>query len=150
MIRIDLRGIRSPDDSREWLETDGRGGYASSTLTNCHTRRYHGLLVANLQTPAGRHLLLSKLEDSLLAGGEEHFFSSHRYPGVLFPPGQPVLDEFLLDLCPSFISRAGKAIVKKSILTPRAKEILLVRYDLERCPQGSILRLKPFLAFRGH
>ncbi|MDP3096537.1 MAG: glycogen debranching enzyme N-terminal domain-containing protein, partial [Syntrophales bacterium] len=82
MIRIDLREIRPPDDSREWLETDGRGGYASSTLANRHTRRYHGLLVANLQTPEGRHLLLSKLEDSLLVGGEEHFFSSHRYPGV--------------------------------------------------------------------
>ncbi|MBU4371527.1 MAG: glycogen debranching enzyme N-terminal domain-containing protein [Proteobacteria bacterium] len=106
MIQIDLREIRSPDDSREWLETDGRGGYASSTLENRHTRRYHGLLVANLQTPEGRHLLLSKLEDSLLAGGEEHFFSSHRYPGVLFPPDKPVLDEFLLDFFPA--SPAGR------------------------------------------
>ena len=150
MIRIDLREIRSPDDSREWIETDGRGGYASSTLENRHTRRYHGLLVANLQTPAGRHLLLSKLEDSLLAGGEEHFFSSHRYPGLLFPPDQPVLEEFLLDLCPSFTSRAGRIHVKKSILMPQGKETLLIRYDLERCPQGGILRLKPFLAFRGH
>ena len=150
MIRIDLREIRSPDDSREWLETDGRGGYASSTLANCHTRRYHGLLVANLQTPAGRHLLLSKLEDSLLTGGEEHFFSSHRYPGLLFPPDQPVLEEFLLDFCPSFTSRAGGIPVKKSILMPHGKETLLIRYDLERCPQGGILRLKPFLAFRGH
>lgn len=150
MIRIDLREIRSPDDSREWIETDGRGGYASSTLANRHTRRYHGLFMANLQTPAGRHLLLSKLEDSLLTGGEEHFFSSHRYPGLLFPPGQPVLEEFLLDLCPSFASRAGGIPVKKSILMPHGKEILLVRYDLERCPQGGILRLKPFLAFRGH
>jgi predicted glycogen debranching enzyme len=150
MIRIDLREIRSPDDSREWLETDGRGGYASSTLANRHTRRYHGLHVANLQTPAGRHLLLSKLEDSLLAGGEEHFFSSHRYPGLLFPPDQPILEEFLLDLCPSFTSRAGRIPVKKSILMPQGKETLLVRYDLERCPQGGILRLKPFLAFRGY
>ena len=150
MIRIDLREIWSPDDSREWIETDGRGGYASSTLVNRHTRRYHGLLVANLQTPAGRHILLSKLEDSLLAGGEEHFFSSHRYPGLLFPPDQPVLDEFLLEFFPSFTSRAGKIPVKKSILMPHGKEILLVRYDLERCPRGGILRLKPFLAFRGH
>ncbi len=150
MIRIDLREFQSSDDSREWLETDGRGGSASSTLANRHTRRYHGLYMANLQTPAGRHLLLSKLEDSLLAEGEEHFFSSHRYSGVLFPPGQPVLEEFLLDLCPSFISRAGRILVKKSILMPLGKGILLIRYDLERCPKGSILRLKPFLAFRGY
>jgi len=150
MIRIDLRKIRSSDDSREWLETDGQGGYASSTLENRHTRRYHGLHMANLQTPAGRHLLLSKVEDSLLAGGEEHFFSSHRFPGLLFPPDQPVLEEFLLDLCPSFTSRAGGIVVKKSILMPRGKEILLVRYDLDRCPKGGILRLKPLLAFRGY
>jgi glycogen debranching enzyme len=150
MIRIDFGEIQFPDHDREWLETDGRGGYASSTLENRHTRRYHGLLVANLQTPEGRHVLLSKLEDSLLAGGEEQFFSSHRYPGVLFPPGPPVLREFLLDTCPRFIGRAGRTTVKKSILMPRGKGILLVRYDLERCPKGGILRLKPFLAFRGY
>jgi predicted glycogen debranching enzyme len=150
MIRIDFGEIRSPEDDREWLETDGRGGYAASTLQNCHTRRYHGLHVANLRAPEGRYLLLSKLEDSLLAGGEEYFFSSHRYPGVLFPPGPPILTEFLLDLCPSFTFRAGRTIVKKSILMPRRKGVLLVRYDLDRCPKGSILRLKPFLAFRGY
>ena len=150
MIRIDFGEIQFPDDDREWLETDGRGGYASSTLQNRHTRRYHGLLVANLQTPEGRHVLLSKLEDSLQAGGEEQFFSSHRYPGVLFPPGPPVLREFLLDTCPRFIGRAGGTTVKKSILMPRGKGTLLVRYDLERCPKGGILRLKPFLAFRGY
>jgi predicted glycogen debranching enzyme len=150
MIRIDFGEIRSPEDDREWLETDGRGGYAASTLQNCHTRRYHGLLVANLRAPEGRYLLLSKLEDSLLAGGKEYFFSSHRYPGVLFPPGPPILTEFLLDLCPGFTFRAGRTIVKKSILMPRRKGILLVRYDLDRCPKGSVLRLKPFLAFRGY
>ena len=150
MIRIDLRETGSPDDSREWLETDGRGGYASSTLANLHTRRYHGLLVANLQDPEGRHLLLSKLEDSLLVDGKEHFFSSHRFPGLLFPPDQPVLDGFLLDFCLRFTSRAGKIPVKKSILMPRGQETLLVRYDLDRCPRGGILRLKPLLAFRGY
>ncbi|MCX5837764.1 MAG: glycogen debranching enzyme N-terminal domain-containing protein [Deltaproteobacteria bacterium] len=150
MIRIDFREIRLPDDDREWLETDGRGGYASSTLENRHTRRYHGLLVANLRTPEGRHVLLSKLEDSVQAGGEEQFFSSHRYPGVLFPPDPPVLEEFLLDTCPRFISQIGRTTVKKSILMPRGKGILLVRYDLNRCPKGGILRLKPFLAFRGY
>ena len=97
MIRIDSGKIRSTEDDREWLETDGRGGYASSTLENCHTRRYHGLLVANLRTPEGRHVLLSKIEDSLRGGEEEYFLSSHRYPGVLFPAGPPVLEEYRQD-----------------------------------------------------
>jgi predicted glycogen debranching enzyme len=150
MIRIGFEEIQPPDDDREWLETDGRGGYASSSLQNRHTRRYHGLLVANLKKPEGRHVLLSKLEDSLLAGDEEFFFSSHRYPGLLFPPGPPVLEVFFLDLSPRFTCRAGRINVKKSILMPRGKGTLLVRYDLERCPKESILRLKPLLAFRGY
>jgi predicted glycogen debranching enzyme len=150
MIRIDFGEFQPPDDDREWLETDGGGGYASSTLENRHTRRYHGLLVANLRKPEGRHVLLSKLEDSLLAGGEEFFFSSHRYPGVLFPPGPSVLESFSLDLSPRFVCRAGRMNVKKSILMPHGKGTLLVRYDLDRCPKDGILRLKPFLAFRGY
>jgi predicted glycogen debranching enzyme len=150
MIRIAFEEIQPPDEDREWLETDGGGGYASSTLENRHTRRYHGLFVANLKKPEGKHVLLSKLEDSLVAEGEEYVFSSHRYPGVLFPPGPPVLESFLLDIAPRFICRAGRMHVTKSILMPRGKGTLLVRYDLERCPKDSILRLKPFLAFRGY
>ncbi len=150
MIRIDFGKNEPPDDGREWLETDGGGGYASSTLENRHTRRYHGLFVANLKQPEGRHVLLSKLEDSLVAEGEEFFLSSHLYPGVLFPTGPPRLDHFSLDLYPRFVYRAAGMTVKKSILMPRGKGVLLIRYDLERFPKDSILRLKPFLAFRGY
>ncbi|HOI17812.1 MAG TPA: glycogen debranching enzyme N-terminal domain-containing protein, partial [Geobacteraceae bacterium] len=48
----------------EWLDANGTGGYASSTIFSCHTRKYHGLLVTNLRDPAGRFVLLSKFEDS--------------------------------------------------------------------------------------
>jgi predicted glycogen debranching enzyme len=150
MFRIDFGEARCSDDHWEWLETDGCGGYAASSLENCHTRRYHGLYVANLKSPEGRHVLLSKLEDSLRVDGEEYFFTAHRYPGLLFPPGSPVLEEFLLDLCPHFSRQVGKTLVRKSILLPRGKGVLLVRYDLEPCPKNAVLRLKPFLAFRGY
>ena len=69
----------------EWIETNGRGGYASSTILNCHTRKYHGLLVANLDAPAGRYVLLSKFEDSLALPGREYFLTCHRYPKCFFP-----------------------------------------------------------------
>ena len=149
MIRIDCNESDPREIDREWLETDGRGGYASSTLEGCHTRRYHGLLVANLTAPEGRHVLLSKLEDSLLVKGKEHFFTSHRYPGVLFPPGPPLLQEFILDIHPRFTYRVGKICLQKSILLSRDRGILLIRYDLGRSPKG-LLRLKPFLAYRGY
>ena len=149
MIRIDCKESDPRKIDREWLETDGRGGYASSTLEGCHTRRYHGLLVANLTAPEGRHVLLSKLEDSLLVKGEEHFFTSHQYPGVLFPPGPPLLREFILDIHPRFTYRVGKICLQKSVLLVRDRGILLIRYDLDRSPKG-LFRLKPFLAYRGY
>ena len=150
MIRIDCKESDPRKIDREWLETDGRGGYASSTLGGCHTRRYHGLLVANLTAPEGRHVLLSKLEDSLLVEGEEHFFTSHRYPGVLFPPGPSLLQEFILDILPRFTYRAGGICLQKSVLLVRDRGILLIRYDLDRSPKKGLLRLKPFLAYRGY
>ena len=150
MIRIACKQNPLSETAFEWLETDGRGGYASTTLSGCHTRRYHGLLVANLAAPEGRHVLLSKLEDSLLAGGDEHFITSHRYPGLAFPPGGPPLEEFTLDLIPRFAYGMGEIRLEKRVLMVRDRDLLLVRYDLEGSPGGASLCLKPFLAFRGY
>ena len=60
-ITIDSRDIVRSQEALnyEWLETNGTGGYASSSILQCHTRKYHGLLVANLTRPSGRHILVS-------------------------------------------------------------------------------------------
>ena len=107
-------------------------------------------MVANLQAQEGRYVLFSKLEDSLSVAGDEYFFTSHRYPGVLFPQAPPILKEFLLDVCPRFIYRAGESSLLKSVLLVPEKGILLIRYDLVRSPRAGILRLKPLLAYRGY
>jgi predicted glycogen debranching enzyme len=150
MIRIDIAQAASSEIDREWLDTDGRGGYAASTLSGCHTRRYHGLMVANLRAPEGRHCLLSTLEDSLSFGNEEYFFTSHQYPGVLFPPGGSLLREFILDICPRFTYRAGEYRLQKSMTMVQGGNTLLVRYDLDGSHANGLLRLKPFLAYRGY
>ena len=72
---------------REWLETNGLGGFASSTIIGLNIRRYHGLLVAATKPPVGRMVLLSKLEETLVVGGKRFDLSANRYPGTVYPQG---------------------------------------------------------------
>src|SRR5579863_9776008 len=88
--------------SREWLETNGIGGFASSTIIGMNTRRYHGLLVAANSPPVGRLVLLSKLEETLIVDGNAYELSANRYPGVLHPQGYAFLKAFRLDPFPIF------------------------------------------------
>src|SRR5713226_8511053 len=82
---------------REWLETNGLGGFASSTINGLNTRRYHGLLVAATKPPVGRFVLLSKLEETLLVDGSFDL-SANRYPGVVHPQASGILSSFALIL----------------------------------------------------
>lgn len=133
----------------EWLETNGRGGYASSTILNCHTRKYHSLLMAALDSPPGRFSLLSKMDDSVVCGGTEHFLSRHQYPGLLFPDSASALAKFQLRPYPSFLHRAGEIDIRTSILMAQGENTTLIRYDVLNAPTPFVLRWKPFLAYRG-
>src|SRR5438552_9635517 len=82
---------------REWLETNGLGSFASSTITGLNTRRYHGLLTAATNPPVGRVLLLSKLEETLIVNGKRYDLSANQYPGAVHPRGFDYLREFRLD-----------------------------------------------------
>ena len=70
---------------REWLETNGLGGFASSTIVGLNTRRYHGLLIAATKPPVGRAVLLSKLEETLIIDGKRFDLSGIQNPGVIHP-----------------------------------------------------------------
>src|SRR5271165_744573 len=83
---------------REWLETNGIGGFASSTVAGANTRRYHGLLTAALRPPVGRHALLSKLEETLIVDERRYELSTNGYqPLVTHPEGYRMMREFRLD-----------------------------------------------------
>jgi len=151
MIQINFQKNPDRDPLKlEWLDTNGRGGYASSTLANCHTRKYHGLLVANLQSPPGRYVLLSKMEDSIRYQDKEHFLSQHQYPGVLFPPDSSFLNEFVLDVCPQFLFGVEGLQIRKSVMMLHGEDSVLIKYDVERCAEEALLCIKPFLAYRGY
>src|SRR4030081_1940590 len=85
---------------REWLETNGLGGFASSTIIGLNTRRYHGLLTAATKPPVGRLVLLSKLDETVIARDNRYELSANQYPGVIHPQGHQCLLEFRLDPFP--------------------------------------------------
>src|ERR1044072_8119716 len=86
--------------AREWLETNGLGGFASCTIADVHTRRYHGLLTAATKPPVGRVVMLSKLEATAVVHGMRYDLSANRYPGAVHPQGYLRLKEFRLDPFP--------------------------------------------------
>jgi predicted glycogen debranching enzyme len=134
----------------EWLETNGMGGYASSTILHCNTRKYHGLLVAALAEPAGRFTLLSKFEETLITRKGEIPLSCNLYPGVIHPDGYRHLYEFRIEEGPVSIYQAGDYTLSKSILMIQGENTVLVRYHLMQGSSPATLRLNPLLAFRRH
>ncbi len=101
---------------KEWLETNGLGDYASSSLVCCNTRKYHGLFVTELARPAGRYVLLSTLEESLLMADREFFFSCRKHPGVYFPRGHEYMQAASAGLWPSFRYRFGDVTLTRELM----------------------------------
>jgi predicted glycogen debranching enzyme len=137
--------------SREWLETNGLGGFACSTVVGLNTRRYHGLLVAALKPPGGRFVLLSKLEEVLEIRGKRFDLSANQYPGTVHPRGFQFLQQFCLDPFPVFVYRVGDVEIEKSVFMPQGENSTVVQYKL-RSSNGvpCSLELRPLIAFRDY
>src|SRR6059058_2863131 len=105
MISVDdkICGDISLASEREWLETNGLGGFASSTVTGMNTRRYHGLLVAATNPPVGRMVLLSKLEETLVMGERRLELGTNRYPGAIYPEGHQYYKSFSREPWATFV-----------------------------------------------
>lgn len=136
---------------KEWLLTNGLGDYASSTIVGCNTRKYHGLLVVNLEKPQGRYVLLSTLEESVTGQGKEFFFSCRKHPSVYFPKGHEYLEFMESSDWPIFRYRIGQLLVQRELVLVRGKSQILARYTVEwdgdDCPP-LLLHIKPLLAYR--
>jgi predicted glycogen debranching enzyme len=139
----------SAASSREWLETNGIGGYASSTIPGLNTRRYHGLLIAATDPPVGRTLLLSKLEECVVIGSERFDLCSNEYPGVIHPEGYRLIESFALNPFPTWTFRCGRALVEKTVFMAHGQNTTVVQYRLIE-GEGARLELSPLIAFRDH
>ena len=140
---------------REWLETNGLGGFASSTIIGLNTRRYHGLLVAATKPPVGRFVLLSKLEETLFIEGQAFELSANRYPGVVHPQGFRYLKQFRLDPFPVFTYEIEGIEIEKSVFMIQGENSTVVHYELKKnnhpeSPKNLWLELRPLIAFRDY
>jgi predicted glycogen debranching enzyme len=120
--------------NREWLVTNGLGGYASATAIGCNTRAYHGLLVAALQPPGNRRLLLSSLDEEINGLS----LANHKYPGVVHPQGFRYLQEFRIDPIPRFCYQVGKTRIEKTISMINGENTTIISYKIHN-GQGKML-----------
>jgi predicted glycogen debranching enzyme len=134
--------------SKEWLETNGLGGFASSTLIGCNTRRYHGLLVAATHPPAGRMMLVNGLEEWVVVGDTRYYLSCHQYPGVVHPRGFENLIGFRLDPWPIWTYRIGAMILEKSLTMIHGQNTVILTYKVRKEANGAELILRPLLTGR--
>ena len=136
--------------AREWLETNGIGGFASSSIINLNTRRYHGLLVAATKPPVGRVLLLSKLEETLIVDAERFELGANQYTGAIHPQGYRYLSSFRLDPLPIFTYRAGGLEIEKRIFLVQGENAAVIQYQIrgERKGRNCQLEVRPLIAFR--
>lgn len=114
----------------EWLVTNGIGGYASGTLAGANTRRYHGLLVAALNPPAQRQVLVAKVEEQLSFHRDACVeFSSNQFPGTVHPKGYCYLSSFERRPLPRFVYEIGHAKVAKTVFMPHGTNATIVEYE---------------------
>jgi predicted glycogen debranching enzyme len=134
----------------EWIETNGLGGYAASTVGGAHTRRYHGLLVAATHPPEGRMVLLSRLDETVVSGGERIELGCNRFPGAVHPEGHRRLRGFERDLFPVFEHAAGATRLRKTIAAIHGENTTVVQYEVLEADGPVTLELRPFVAARDH
>lgn len=135
---------------RELLRTNRSGAYSCSTIVDCNTRKYHGLLVVPVpELDDENHVLLSSLDATVIQHGAEFNLGLHKYQGNNFSPkGHKYIREFDCDKVPTTIYRVGGVILKKEVVFQHYEDRLLIRYTLVDAHSATILRFRPFLAFR--
>lgn len=135
---------------RELLRTNRSGAYSCSTIVDCNTRKYHGLLVVPVpELDNENHILLSSLDPTVIQHGAAFNLGLHKYHGGNYSPnGHKYIREFDCDKVPTTVYRVGNAVLKKEVVLQCYEERILVRYTLLEGQGTTLLQFRPFLAFR--
>jgi predicted glycogen debranching enzyme len=136
----------------EWLETNGIGGYASSTICGANTRRYHGLLVAATEPPVGRCVLLSKIEETIRSANGQYSLSTNIWPDTIDPKGFTHLKRFRLDPFPVWDFVAGGLCIERTLFMIHGSNAVALRWRIadqsESDREDKELVIRPLVAFR--
>ena len=133
---------------KEWIITNGIGGYSSSTIIGANTRKYHGLLVAPIMPPGNRQLILSKIDEALEIEGKTY----NLYTNVCknnISNGYKHLKKFEKEYIPIFTYEVEDTLIKKFICLEHGKNTVGVYYYIKNGKNASKLTLAPIVNFRG-
>ena len=135
---------------KELLRTNRSGAYSCSSIVDCNTRKYHGLLVVPVpELDDENHVLLSALDVSVIQHGAEFNLGLHKYQGDNYSPkGHKYIREFNCDKVPTTLYRVGGVLLKKEVVFQHFEDRILIRYTLVDAHSSTILQFRPFLAFR--
>lgn len=137
--------------SREWLETNGIGGFANGTISGANIRRYNGLLTAATKPPLGRITMLSKFEETLIIDGKSYELSSNQYPNTIHPEGYKYIKSFALAPFPTWVYEVEGIEIEKAIFMVHGSNTTVVHYQVKgqksKIKAQIELELKPLLSF---
>ncbi len=136
--------------AREVLRTNRKGAYHCTTVVDCNTRKYHGLLVMPVpQLGDENFVLLSSLDETVIQHGAPFNLGLHKYEGNNFSPkGHKYIREYSCDTVPRTVYRVGGVIFSKEKVFSLYENRIMIKYTLEDAHSETTLRFRPFLAFR--
>ena len=134
---------------KEWLITNGLGGYASSTVLGINTRKYHGLLVAALHPPGDRTVCLSRLDEEVHMGNEVYSLGANEFHHVIYPQGYKLIRDFSIAPFPTYIYGLSDIEVNKTVFMPKNKNAVSIIYRIsnKNCSEAKV-RIYPLLTCR--
>jgi predicted glycogen debranching enzyme len=135
---------------REFLVSNGAGNYGSSTVVGANTRSEHGLLVVRPGDSETHTVLVSKLEETLIAHNKKYQLSTNRYKDLIYPDGYRYLQEYQGNPHPDMLFVIHSIFLRKSIFMPAGAACTVVRYELVESPETVVMDVRPLFAHRGN
>ena len=135
---------------REWVITNGIGGYCGSTIINACARMHHAYLVASLHAPVERYAVLNKIDESITIGDKTYSFATNQRPGGWNEEGQKYLQRFVYDELPHFVYQAEGTFINKTLSFEWEKNTIAIGYDIMNGAKEAVYEITPFFTYRDH